>query len=193
MYQRGLELGGNDAQALLAAGRLCLGRGDRAGITLLERAMTADQEVTPVASALLIDHYEANGTFAEAQSARTRARRYETRAAIIETERRSLTALDNFTAHGLSSEQLGALVATLEMVDGVCDAYLVAKKLRHSAGELMALCLVARGVDTMRLTEQVRSAGHLPAGSQVVVLMRDQEPLRLALEAVCGARIYPPT
>jgi Zn-dependent protease with chaperone function len=190
MYQRGVELGGNDARALLAAGRLCLERGDRSGIALLERAMTADEDVTPAASALLIDHYEANGTFAQAQSARTRARRYETRAAIIDKERHSLTALDNFTAHGLSSEQLRPLVATLEMVGGACDAFLVAKKLRHSAGELTALCLAARGVDATALAEQVRSAGHLPAGSQIVVLTRDQDPLRLALEAVPGAHIY---
>ena len=141
-------------------------------------------------SALLIDHYEASGAFAAAQSVRTRARRYETRAAIIDKERRSLTALDDFTAHGLSSEQLRPLVATLGMVGGLGDAYLVVKKLRHSAGELTALCLAARSVDAVDLAEQVRSAGRLPAGSQVVVLTRDQEPLRLALEAVPGALIY---
>ncbi len=189
-YRRALAADARHAGASLAAGRICLERGEEEGIALLEHAMEVDASLVPAACERLLEHYEHRGLWIEAQRCRARATRHRTRAAIADAERSGLSALDRFGAHAMTAEELRPLVSALEREASVRAAFLATRKLRHSEGEPLALCLVAPGTNAADLQARLRSTGRLPADAQIFLLDRDQQPLRCALEALPGARIY---
>jgi len=187
-YRAALE--GGHARAALVTGRILLDRDDEAGVALIERAMSADPALVTEGCERLVDFLSERGRLSEAHGYRLRATRQASRDGMAASERRALNAVDRFAPHGLSPEELGAVVARLVSDREVVSAFMIRKELRYSNGAQLVLAIEAQGAGGQDL---VGPNGGDALGRQdvtVVLLDRRQQSLRAALEAVSGAKIY---
>ncbi len=187
-YRAALE--GGHSRAALVAGGILLGRGDEAGVALIERAMGADPALVSEGCERLVDFLSDRGRLAEAHAYRLRATRQASRDGMAATERRELSAVDRFAPHGLGPVEVAAIVARLADNRGIVGALLVRKELRYSRGVQLVLAIDARGVEAHELAGRIGGDGLGRPDLTVVLLDRRRQPLRAALEAVSGAKIY---
>jgi Zn-dependent protease with chaperone function len=186
-YQAALDAGHGGGG--LAAGRILLGRGDEAGMELVERAMALDPELEGEGCALLARFHEQRNRLTEAQRFLARARRHRTRTTMAEEERAQVGAFDRFEPNGLSPVDAEKVARKLAAYPSVSRAYLVARHLRYSTGTQLLLGIVTSGPSQGDLAEALRSE-RLDDDVMIVMLTRRDQSLLAALTAVPGACIH---
>jgi Zn-dependent protease with chaperone function len=173
----------------LAAARILLARKEERGIALAERAMAMDPALEGEACTLLASFYRQRSRFADAQHFVARANRHAAASTMAEEERARVGAFDRFEAHGLEPAALDVITGRLAADPGVLQAYLVEKHRRHSPGTQLVMAIVTNGSAGQKRMETLR-AEPLPDDVAIVMLTRQDEPLRAAIAAVPGACIY---
>lgn len=119
------------APARYGLGRLLLAHDDDGGVAHVERAMELDPDAELPGAQLLASHYLSQGR-------NDRAARFIARAEVLAelhgraaAERQGMAATDPIDPHGLSPEDVAALVATLRSHPKVKKVFLARKRLRH--------------------------------------------------------------
>jgi Zn-dependent protease with chaperone function len=176
--------------AMLAAGRILLERNDEAGVALIERAMDGNPALVSEGCDRLVQFFRNRNRLTDVHRYLVRSTRQATRAELAETERKQVSAVDRFSPHRLPAAELSALFARLTRESDVLQAFLATKELRYSTGAQLVLALVAKGQAAQELPEQIRAEAVLPQNAAILVLKRHDRPLRAALDAVPGARVY---
>ncbi len=182
--------GRGHSPAMLAVGRILVDQNNEAGVALIERAMDGDPALVPEGCERLVQFFRNRNRLTDAHRYLVRSTRQATRGALAETERKQVSAIDHFSPHRLPAAELAALVTRLAHESDVLQAFLATKALRYSTGEQLVLALVAKGQAAQELTEQMRAEAILPENAVILLLNRNDLPLRAALEAVPGARVY---
>jgi hypothetical protein len=178
------------AGAALAAGCVLLERDVDRGIALIEQAVAGDASLGAEGHGRIAELYESRGRLVDANRHATLARAAATQAALGASERRELSPVDRFGAHGLDQPTLDRIVASLTRTPEVRAALLVRKALRYSVGTRLILAVDANGAPP-RLREQLLAERILPEeDGDIVMLGRFDAALRQALGAVQGAAIY---
>jgi Zn-dependent protease with chaperone function len=182
--------GAGHAGASLVVGCVLLDRDDDGGIgiAMIERAMAGDESLGARGNRRLAELYESRGRLVEANRHATLAQAAATRATLIASERREVSTVDRFGAHGLDQPALERIVASLARTPEIRAALLVRKELRHSAGTQVILAVEANGAPSS-LRDRLLAERILPAEGDIVVLGRLDAALRQALD-VPGAAIY---
>jgi Zn-dependent protease with chaperone function len=179
------------AGAALAVGRDLLERDDDRGIALVEQAVASDESLGDEGNRRIAEFFAARGRLVEANRYATAARAAATRTALGASERREVSPVDRFGAHGLDQPVLDRIVASLARTPEIRAAFLVRKELRHSAGTQLILAIDANGAPTS-LRDRLLAERVIPeeGDSHIVMLWRGDASLRQALEAVRGAAIF---
>ena len=123
----------DDPVVCFALGSRLLGRDDRAGRALLERAMQIDETATVHACEVIRDYHWRNGRKDEATSWHQRAMERAELQQAAEAERKGITLRDTFEPHGLPEAAVAALVTQLRAVARLRKAYFVRKRVTHLA------------------------------------------------------------
>lgn len=156
--------------ALLAMGRLLLGRGDPTGVAYLRRAITEDDAVGLQAAALLIEHYESSGIGAAARPYRKRLGKLLRQAQLVQAALDApLDALRSLPP-GLEMHELRALVRDLRPRDAVRRGYVVRRRCEMAPrwrAYILVLC-----ADAWRLDEAQAIASEVEAGITIPGLWR---------------------
>jgi Zn-dependent protease with chaperone function len=187
LYEQAAE--GGHAAAVLAVGRIRLERDDDSGVALIERAMERDTSLGMEGHRLIADFYESRGRLVDANRHATSAKAAATRASLAAAERREVSVIDRFGAHGLDQPTLDRIVATLTPAREVHAAFLVTKELRYSAGSQLVLAVEANGA-APSLRDRLVAEGVLPAEGTIVILDRHDAALRQAIAATPASEIY---
>ena len=189
LYERAADAG--HAGAALAVGGILLERDDDRGIELIERAVAGDASLGEEGNRRIAEFLESRGRLVEAHRYATLAQAAATRATIAAAERRELSAVDRFGAHGLDQPALERILASLARTAEIHAAFLVRKELRHSAGTQLILAVEANGAPPS-LRDRLLAERIIPeeADSDIVMLGRLDASLRQALGAVPQAGIY---
>ena len=177
------------AGAALAVGCVLLDRDDDRGIAMIEGAMAGDESLGARGNRRLAELYESRGRLVEANRRATLAQAAATRATLIASERREVSSVDRFGAHGLDQPALERILASLARTPEIRAALLVRKELRHSTGTQVILAVEANGAPAS-LRDRLLAERILPAEGDIVVLGRLDAALRQALGGVPGAAIY---
>ena len=104
-YQR--AAGQGHAAAGLAAGRVLLGRGDAAGVELVESAMERDEHLVPEGCKVLAEYYRETQQLLAARKCEWRARSYATRLRLAQQQPMSRGASSNGDAIDLATNRRG--------------------------------------------------------------------------------------
>ena len=170
-------------------GRVLLERDDDRGIALIERAVAGDASLGEEGNRRIAEFFESRGDFVEANRHATLAQAAATRAALGASERREVSPVDRFGAHGLDQPALDRIVASLARTSEIQAALLVRKELRYSAGTQLILAVEANGAPPS-LRDRLLAERIIPEEGDIVILRRLDAALRQALAAVPGAGIY---
>ncbi len=177
------------AGASLIVGCVLLDRDDDRGIAMIERAMAGDESLGAQGNRRLAELYESRGRLVDANRHATLAQAAATRATLSASERRAVSSVDRFGAHGLDQPALERITASLARTPEIRAALLVRKELRHSKGTQVILAVEANGAPSS-LRDRLLADRILPAEGDIVVLGRLDAALRQALGGVPGAAIY---
>ena len=200
LYRALLDRSPDDPAARFAVGRLMLGAGDAEGITLIEQAMSRDDDAVLPGCQVIYGWLTAEGRLEDANRYRERA---TVRAALLaeaERERTFITAEDSYRPSELSSDVVGGLVEQLATLGGVKRAWLAKKSVRHFADEspLHVLVVVPKTVfwslDTQRAEQEAArklvEALELPPGVNAFGLPNGATALLKPIKKVTGAQIF---
>lgn len=113
VYRDVIPLAPGRPDALLAMGRLLLGRNDPSGVAYLRRALVEDDAVGLQAAAILIEHYESCGIGAAAAPYRKRLAELLQQAARVQAALDAPIAGSRCLPPGLEKHELRALVREL--------------------------------------------------------------------------------
>jgi Zn-dependent protease with chaperone function len=177
------------AGATLAVGCIRLERDDDHGIALIEQAVAGDESLGAEGNRRIAEFLESRGKLVEAHRYATLAQAAATRAILGADERRELSPVDRFGAHGLEQPVLDGILASLARAPEINAALLVRKELRHSTGTQVILAVEANGAPAS-LRDRLLSEQIIPEEGNIVLLGRLDTALRHALVAVPGATIY---
>jgi Zn-dependent protease with chaperone function len=177
------------AGAALAVGSILLGRGDDRGIALIEQAVSGDESLGAEGNRRIAEFLESRGKLVEAHRYATLAQAAATRAIFGADERRELSSVDRFGAHGLDQRALDGILASLARAPEIHAALLVRKELRYSAGTQVILAVEANGAPAS-LRDRLLSEQIIPEDGNIFLLGRLDAALRQALGAIPGATIY---
>jgi hypothetical protein len=104
--------------------------------------MARDDDAVIACCRLIYDYLVREGRLEEADRYRERATARSAELARADEERGYLTAGDEFAPSELPAEEVDAIVAQLDRIEGVHRAYLARKVLRHSSGESIHVLVV---------------------------------------------------
>ncbi len=121
----------DDPLVCLGLGARLLGRDDRDGCALVERAMHLDENAILTGCELLRDFHWRAGRKEEAHAWHQRLVERAQLQEAAEKERSEVTLRDRFERHGLPEADLAALREALGKIHGLRRAYLVKKRVRH--------------------------------------------------------------
>ena len=126
-----LKLQPRHSNACLMMGRILLDRGDAEGVSWAEKSMEAEEEFVPHACQVLLVHFRATGQGERLRATEARLDQHEAAVRASHVERNSVSATDDFIAHGLSSGEWTALQQTLTRIPELATARLGRKSLLH--------------------------------------------------------------
>jgi hypothetical protein len=187
LYEGAAEAGHDGAA--LAVGRVLLERDDERGIALIERAVAGDASLGEEGNGRIAEFFELRGRLVEANRYAALAQAAATRAILAASERREVSPVDRFGAHGLDQPALDRILACLARTSEIHAALLVRKERRYSAGTQLILAVETKGA-APSLRDRLLAVPIIPEEGDIVMLGRLDAPLRQALGAVPGAEIY---
>jgi Zn-dependent protease with chaperone function len=187
LYEQAAEAG--DAGAALAVGRVRLDGDVESGVALIEQAVAGDASLGEEGHRLIVEFFQSRGRLIEANRYLTLAQAAATRATLAANERREMSPVDRFGAHGLDQPVLDRILASLARTPEIHAAFMVRKELRYSAGTQLILAVDANGAPPS-LGDRLVADRVVPEDGIIVTLGRVDGALRQALGAVPGAAIY---
>lgn len=138
-----LEQRPSHAWANITLGRHLLEHGRDEGEEFLRRILNDDDnDLIPVASEVLLNHFHQLGRTDKVQETRSALSRFEASRTAAAKERSLVTASDSFAPHGLSQLELQSLTATLAQQSDIASAWLARKVLKHFPKQRLFILVV---------------------------------------------------
>jgi hypothetical protein len=145
LLQQILAVNPRHVPANFALGRILLQSGDAKGESLLETAMSEDEQLLPKAVPFLHSYFQRRGSADRIRDLYARLDQFEKSVQASHTERQNVSAADEFLPHELEPEQLAALCRLLQSWDDIDSAMLGRKQLTHFVKQrLFVLCVRVR-------------------------------------------------
>jgi hypothetical protein len=145
LLQQILAVNPRHVPANFALGRILLQSGDAKGESLLETAMTEDEQLLPKAVPFLHSYFQRRGNADRIRQLYARLDRFEKSVQASHAERQNVSAADEFLPHELEPEQLAALCSLLQSCDDIDSVMLGRKRLTHFVKQrLFVLCVRVR-------------------------------------------------
>lgn len=188
------------ARANLLLGRLLLDRGDVEGVDWIEKSMAEDEELVPSGCEALLHHFRSTGQGERLRATEARLDFHEAAVRASHLERGSVSGADDFVAHGLTEEELTALLKMLSAIPELAHARLGRKSLRHFPDQkLFVLSVTARKrwyqlVNTegeKALVRRLSKELQLPGRLLVFSPRGGFRPIARKLETLPTSEIYP--
>ncbi|WP_374404681.1 M48 family metallopeptidase [Niveibacterium sp.] len=179
--------------ALLAMGRLLLGRGDPTGVAYLRRAIGEDDAVGLQAAALLIEHYESSGIGAAARPYRKRLGKLLRQAQLVQAALDAPLEALRCLPPGLEMHELRALVRDIRRHDPVRRAYVVRRRCELAPrwrAYILVLCVEHYALDGVgELAQEIEAGITIPGLWRVLATPVDSGDEAILCE-VRGARFF---
>jgi Zn-dependent protease with chaperone function len=194
-----LERRPNHAAANFSLGQMLLGRGDEAGVPLLERAMETDPDAVPPACDMIYGFLRERGRDEEAEAYRKRLFKHYDALESAQDERNHFKDGDRLLPHGLPAEDVARLREQLRNFDNLRAAYLARKDVTHFTNKpVYVLAVETDGrwykissdeADT-ELLHNLSARMQMPGESFFVVLNGNFKRTKKALSELDGALVY---
>lgn len=199
LYEELLRRSPGHTGALLACGRLLLGRGDETGIALIDEAMLRSPDTVTAGCDAIVGFLRERGRETEAAGYVDRYWKRQEEVQHITEERQTLRTTDSYFAHSMPPDLLEALVSRLAASAGVQRAYLVEKACKLSSAPLYVvgfepsipwhrLAAADHGSD---LAQQIARDFDHPIEVFFVPLNRNNRGFRKIFRGIKGSRIHP--